>query len=384
MQTLFWAVLEKSLSAVWLIAAVVLLRLVFYKASRRWMCLLWGFVGIRLCVSYTAESPIGLVPDTAAAVGSVASAPSGADVAQMISWVWITGALGLVAYAVITFLLLRRRVTEAAHMGEGVYLCDRIDTPFLLGLFRPRIFLPSALSAEQARYVVAHERTHAKRLDHLWKPLGFSLLIVHWFNPLVWLAYLLLCRDMELACDEAVVCGMSLEERKGYSRTLLACSMPHRGLAAYPVAFGEGKVKHRIRAVLSYRKSTLAATVAVGLITAVTVVCFMTSPLPQSANLPIVKANTGWTLISDFYGNGTNHLCAYREMKAGNGTAYTYVVMEEDGVYYAGEYLGSVDPHRISINQQRRACEAVYSYAAVDDRQNRLILYRADGTPIMQ
>lgn len=385
MRDIFLTVLDMSLSAAWLIAAVVLMRVVFRKASRALICLLWAFVGVRLCVPFTMESPIGLLPQTVVIMEKVAPSSQRADAVELILWVWITGVVGLVAYAVISFLLLRRRVTKAAHLREEVYVCDWVDTPFLLGLFRPRIYLPPLLSEKQISYVVAHERAHQKRLDHIWKPLGFFLLIVHWLNPLVWLAYLLFCRDMELACDEKAVCGMNMRERKGYSHALLSCSMPVRRLAAYPIAFGEGKVKNRIRSVLDYKKPTLMGTAAAVVVMAVTVICFMTSPVPRPSWVSRASAHSiSWTMVSDFYGNGTDNLCAYRTVKTGDGAEYTYVVLEEDGLYYSGEYVGKIDEKQVSFDRQLRCCDGVYACAVIGDDGKSLTLYSPDGRAIVQ
>ena len=385
MREIFLTVLDMSLSAAWLIAAVVLMRVVFRRVSRAWICLLWAFVGLRLCVPFTVESPIGLLPQTAVVIEKVTFSSPRADAADFISWVWIMGVVGLVAYAVISFLLLRRRVTEAAHLREEVYVCDKVDTPFLLGLVRPRIYLPPTLSEKQISYVVAHERAHKKRLDHIWKPLGFCMLIVHWFNPVVWIAYVLLCRDMELACDEKVICGMSMRDRKAYSHTLLSCSIPCRRLAAYPIAFGEGKVKSRIHSVLSYKKPTVMGTAAAVLVMAVTVICFMTSAVSWPSWLSDRSSrNAGWTLVSDFYENGTDNLCAYRAMKMGNGMEFTCVVLEEDGLYYTSEYPGKINEEQVSFDQQLLYCDGIYTYAAIDADGEVLTLYTPDGRAIVQ
>lgn len=385
MREIFLTVLDMSLSAAWLIAAVVLMRVVFRRVSRAWICLLWAFVGVRLCVPFTVESPIGLLPQTDVVFERVVPSLPREDATELISWVWIIGVAGLVVYAVISFLLLRRRVTEAAHLREEIYVCDKVDAPFLLGLFRPRIYLPVTLSEKQISYVVAHERAHQKRLDHIWKPLGFCLLIAHWFNPLAWLAYLLFCRDMELACDESAVCGMSLQERKGYSRVLLSCSMPIQRLSAYPIAFGEGAVKHRIHSVLSYKKPTIMGTAVAVLIMTVTVIGFMTSPVPRPTWLPNhASRNGGWTILSDFYENGTGNLCAYRTMETGNGRKYTCVVLEEDGLYYTCEYAGAIDEKQVSFDRQLHGCDGVYTHAAIDTDGNSLTLYAPDGRAVVQ
>ena len=161
---------------------------------------------------------------------------------------------------------------------DGIWLCDSVSSPFILGIFRPRIYLPSALEPEHRASVLAHERCHLRRKDHWWKPLGFALLAVHWFNPVMWLAYVLLCRDIEAACDERVVKGMEPEERKGYSEALLSCAAPRRSIAACPLAFGEQGVKGRIKSVLSYKKPTLWIILAAVMASVIVGVFFLTDP----------------------------------------------------------------------------------------------------------
>ena len=169
-------------------------------------------------------------------------------------WVWLLGLAAMLAYALVSYLRLRRRVRVSIPLWENIYVCDEVPSPFILGIVRPRIYLPSVLDEAQRGSVLSHERAHLARRDHWWKPLGFALLAVYWFNPLLWLAYTLLCRDIELACDERVVQFMELEERKAYSAALLNCSTNRAHFAACPVAFGEVSVKERIKSVLSYKK----------------------------------------------------------------------------------------------------------------------------------
>ena len=190
--------------------------------------------------------------------------------------VWAAGCAALLAYLLFSFLRFRRRVREAAPLEKGVYLCDAVSAPFILGVLRPKIYLPSALDAARYPAILAHERAHLKRKDHWWKPLGFLLLAAHWFNPLAWAAYALLCRDIELACDEKVIKAADADERKAYSEALLACGAPARPVTACPLAFGEVGVKARIRNVLSYKKPAVWVAVAAVLAASVTAFCFLT------------------------------------------------------------------------------------------------------------
>lgn len=197
------------------------------------------------------------------------------------SYVWLAGVVLLAAYAVFTTLRLHRQVREAARLSDRVWCCDHIRSPFILGVFRPRIYLPSDLDGVARDSVIAHEQAHLHRRDHWWKPLGFLLLMVHWFNPLMWVAYILLCRDIEAACDERVVRDMTAPDRKTYSEVLLACSAPRRLVSACPLAFGETSVKSRVKSVLSYKKPTIWIIVAALLVSTVAGVCLLTDPKPE-------------------------------------------------------------------------------------------------------
>ena len=197
---------------------------------------------------------------------------------ELAGWVWLVGALALLGYGAVSWFRLRRRVDASICLGGAVYLCDAIDTPFLLGILHPRIYLPSSLEEGQRKNVLAHEWAHLARRDHWWKPLGFVLLAVYWFDPFLWLAYGLFCRDIELACDERVVRGMAPDEIRSYSETLLACTMSRRMLGAYPLAFGEGDVKERIRSILEDRKPAFWLTAAAAAACVIAGVCFLTDP----------------------------------------------------------------------------------------------------------
>lgn len=208
------------------------------------------------------------------------------------TYVWLAGVALLAAYAVFTTLRLRRQVGEAAHIADNLWQCDHLRSPFILGLFRPRIYLPSDLSAVARDSVVAHEQAHLRRRDHWWKPLGFVLLMVYWFNPLMWVAYVFLCRDIEAACDESVVRNMNAADRRAYSEALLSCSAPRRLVSACPLAFGETAVKSRIKSVLSYKKPTIWIIVAALLVSTVAGVCLLT-------NRPADKPDTDKPAVSD-------------------------------------------------------------------------------------
>ena len=311
MAAVFLKLLNLSISASWLVLAVLVLRLVS-KRSPKWMnVLLWGIVALRLVLPFSIESALSLIPSaetvSPAAVQfdpapTITSGVSVIDNAvnpslsehfaavptasvnplyvwtEIAGWVWLIGLGAMLLYALVSYLRLRRRVSVSLCVRENIYLCDAISSPFILGVVKPRIYLPSGLDEVQRQNVLSHERAHLTRRDHWWKPLGFALLAVYWFNPVLWLAYALLCRDIELACDERVIRTMDESAVKTYSTVLLACSMPRKAVITCPLAFGEVGVKERVKNALRYKKPAfwvVAASVAVCVVVAV---CFLTNP----------------------------------------------------------------------------------------------------------
>lgn len=311
MAAVFLKLLNLSISASWLVLAVLVLRLVS-KRSPKWMnVLLWGIVALRLVLPFSIESVLSLIPSaetvSPAAVQfdpapTITSGVSIIDNAvnpslsehfaavptasvnplyvwtEIAGWVWLIGLGAMLLYALVSYLRLRRRVSVSLPIRDRIYLCDAISSPFILGVVKPHIYLPSGLDEVQRQNVLAHEQAHLARRDHWWKPLGFALLAVYWFNPVLWLAYTLLCRDIELACDERVIRTMDESAVKTYSTVLLACSMPRKAVITCPLAFGEVGVKERVKNALHYKKPAfwvVAASVAVCVVVAV---CFLTDP----------------------------------------------------------------------------------------------------------
>lgn len=308
MTELFLDVLNASYAASFVVLAVILARPLLKKAPRWMVCALWALVAMRLLVPGIFETSFSLVPsreiippqslyDAAPQIQSgfdsidkavnpvytesLRPAP-GASVNPLQVWlavganVWFLGVLGMGLWALVSCIRVRRRLRERVRAEGNIFLCDNIDSPFIFGLFRPMICLPSTLGEEARQHVIAHERAHLRRRDHWWKPLGFALLTINWFNPLMWVAYILLCRDIEMACDEKVVRDLAVEEKKAYSAALLSCSINPRQITACPLAFGEVGVKQRVRSVLSYKKpafwvilvtAAVAIALAVGLLT---------------------------------------------------------------------------------------------------------------------
>ncbi|MBO5097786.1 MAG: hypothetical protein J6B96_05680 [Agathobacter sp.] len=200
------------------------------------------------------------------------------ELVNVMPWVWAVGVALMLVYMVISYVRLWNRIKISVPIDEKIYICDEIQSPFIFGVVRPSIYVPSHIEKDQMTYILAHEREHLRCLDHMWKPIGFVLLAVHWFNPLVWVAYVLMCRDLELACDERVIRHMDTSEKRNYSETLLACSSPGHYISACPVAFGEIGIKERIKRVFSYKKPTFWVVATALLLCVMVGVCFMTDP----------------------------------------------------------------------------------------------------------
>lgn len=299
MNALFSQLLRQSLTAGWIILALLALRPLLKKVPRWVSCLLWGLPAARLLLPAALESRVSLVPQqlTAGALNltpipmthiPVPTTAEAAPAAQHFSWeavlpwLWLAGMAALAVYALFSYIRLLRRVQVSIRVGDRVFICDNVRSPFILGLFRPRIYLPSDMDQNRAKLVLSHERSHLRRGDHLWKPLGYALLCLHWFNPLCWAAYLLFCRDIEQACDEAVVKDMEAWEKKAYSAALAACSVPRSAIAACPLAFGEVGVKQRIRGILNYRKPKFWVMVLSAVLCVALAAGFLTDPVKAS------------------------------------------------------------------------------------------------------
>lgn len=335
MEKVFLSLLNMSITAGWLVLAVILVRFILKKTPKYLRCLLWIPVGIRLVCPFTVESVISLIPSAETvpeaiiyaespainsgiplinyAVNPVISqslAPSAGSsatpmriIASVAAAVWLAGMAVMLLYMLLSYLKIRRRVREAVRLDGNVWQCDGIGTPFILGVIRPRIYLPTVLSAGDADCVLAHENAHLKRRDHLLKPLAFLLLTVYWFNPLLWVAYVLLCRDIELACDEKVLGEYGAEIKKPYSAALINCGAPGNPVAACPLAFGEVGVKSRIKNVLSYKKPALWVIITTVAVCIVLGACTLTNP-PESLNewLAIRGGQNSDTLTFSFTG----------------------------------------------------------------------------------
>ena len=325
MSELFLTIFNTAIMAGWLVLAVLAARILLKKAPAWTKCALWAIVGIRLVWPFELEGILSLVPSPQTLPPAELTAPApqihtgiphlnsainptftqtftpaptaGVNPLQIVvtvsSILWVVGMVAMAVYALVSYLRLCRRVRVNLPVGEGVYLCDAISSPFILGMVKPKIYLPSELPQEQWDAILSHERAHLARRDHWWKPLGFALLTVFWFHPLLWVAYILLCRDVELACDEKVVKTLSDEEKRDYSETLLQCSVPRKWITACPLAFGETSAKTRIKAVLHYKKPTLWIIIAALIVCSVLAVCFLTEPMNEQQEVITEKDVAG-------------------------------------------------------------------------------------------
>ena len=320
MNEFFLKIINMSISASWLIFAVLILRLVLKKAPKWVNVLLWGIVAIRLICPFSFESALSLIPSAETFPKKIISGPSfdvqsgitpvdnrindylgdryfegvtvpannGNTIMTILTIVWTIGILLLVAYTVISYWRLHREIDTAVRYKDNIFQSENVSSPFVLGLIKPRIYLPFKLDGQDMEHVVAHEQAHIRRKDHWWKPLGFLLLTIHWFNPLMWLAYVLLCRDIELACDEKVIKGLSNEQRADYTQALVACSVNHRMIAACPLTFGEVGVKERVKSVMNYKKPAFWVIIIAVIICVGVAACFLTNPKQDRYTLRIV------------------------------------------------------------------------------------------------
>lgn len=321
MESVFLEFFNMSITASWLVLAVVLFRFIFKKAPKSLRVVMWGLVAFRLVCPFSIESVLSMIPSTETVPqaimtgdafrvssgiemvdnsineylgdhyyeGVTVPTDAGSNFMSAISIVWIMGVTIMLLYTLISYLRITKQVREATPLKENMWICDNVSTPFILGVVKPRIFLPSSMNDEDLKFVIAHEKAHIKRGDHLWKPLGFMLLTVYWFNPVIWVAYILLCRDIELACDEKVIKRMGADFKKQYSEALINCSVSRKMVSACPLAFGETGVKGRIKSVLNYKKPAFWV-IVVAIISAIAItICFMTNPQTNDGHVDSPK-----------------------------------------------------------------------------------------------
>lgn len=320
MTEFFLSVVNRSISAGWIVLGVLLLRSLLRKAPKWITVLLWGVVALRLVCPFTIESAMSLIPSAQTIspgimmernpsvnsgipiINSVINpiivksfAPDPATSANplqllipILSVFWVAGIVGMLLYTAVSYLRLKKKIGTAVRLRDNLFQSENVASPFVLGMVKPRIYLPFGLNEQDMSHVIAHEQAHIRRKDHWWKPLGFALLALHWFNPLIWLGYVLLCRDIELACDEKVIKGLGDGQKADYSQALLTCSVNRSRIAACPLAFGEVGVKNRVKSVLNYRKPAVWIIVMAIAASAVAAVCFLTDPISDAGGVKLM------------------------------------------------------------------------------------------------
>ncbi|MCI5485693.1 MAG: hypothetical protein MR426_11635 [Clostridiales bacterium] len=411
MTRVFLYLANMSITAGYLILAVLLLRLLLHRVPRNLLLWLWLPVGLRLILPVSLRSALSLIPNAKPIPMDIAYSPAPAIdsgipvidrvvnpaitenltpvvtasvnpmqiVLAIISNLWLAGMVVMLLYAAVSYCRLSRKCAVSMHLQGKLYLCDGISTPFILGIIRPRIYLPSDMNPESQSYVLKHEAAHLHHRDHWWKPLGFLLLCVYWFQPLVWIAYFLFCRDLEMACDERAVAGMGEGERKAYSYALLSCAAPRHTIAMCPVAFGENSVKSRIKNVLRFKKAGFWVIAVVLVVTLIASVCFLTNP-KEDEEPPLQIETTApteesYTPISGYYpytnGKLSLDIGKVSGMKTeivqdAKGEAYTQTtLLTEPGVS-----VTIVDPDMLNGQEQWRLCEATGSLAPIPIRDD--------------
>ena len=319
MGTVFLKVFNMGFTASWLILVVVILRLLLRRAPKWISCLLWALVAVKLLCPFSLESAVSLIPsneplpekiitgntfrvNTGVGImdspvneyledhyyeGVSVAADNGFHVMTALGMIWITGVILLLLYSFISYYRLHRLTRASVRLKDNIFACDAVDTPFILGVVKPRIYLPSAMESAQTEYVLAHEWAHLKRGDHIWKPVGFLILTVYWFWPPCLLSYILFCRDIELACDERVIASLKQENRRSYAEALLSCSVKQSMVTACPLAFGEVGVKERIKNVLHYKKPAFWFVLVAIIACLAVAVCFLTNPKKEEES-PVV------------------------------------------------------------------------------------------------
>ncbi len=341
MESVFIKMLNMSIAAGWLILAIILLRLLLKKSPKSIRCILWAMAGVRLLSPFTFESFLSLIPSAETvpqeilyshsptihsgvetlnnAVNPFISKTFAPDMmtsanplqiyAFIAAIIWIIGIAVILTYALINYIILHRKVREAVCQENRIWLCDHISTPFILGLFRPRIYMPSSINEQDQLYVAAHEYAHIKRHDHWWKMLAFALLSIYWFHPLIWIAYHLFSQDLELACDEKVIHDMGTENKKPYADALINCSASCRPHTACPLAFCEIGAALRVKAILHYKKPTVWIMAAAAILCFAVGICFLTNPssiqlraMEQQQKPDLIKMsglNRSYTITAD-------------------------------------------------------------------------------------
>lgn len=403
MNSLFTSVLEISWQAGLIALAVMAVRPLLRRAPRRAVCMLWLLVALRLLLParLTVESPVSLQQPESPPIQAYqelrqqekayVSAPpeqrlemAGPAAAQgfalldQLPAIWLTGVGCMALYMALSLLRMRWRLRAAPRIQDNVYRCTDWSTPFVLGVLAPRIYVPETVSEQDFPQVLAHERCHIRRWDHVWKPLAFLLLAVNWFNPVLWAAYVLLGRDMERACDEMVLKNATPIQRAAYSRALVACAAQPKMAAVCPLAFGEVAVKERVKNVLNYKKPALWAVILLVVAAAIIGVCLLTKPAEDKSGYPL-DAEKLFALRTEYVGDnaavsGILDALGFRVAgAAGDGQAYTYsfeveTASEPYGVVVRYAFTGAL-PQRTAEWNRQMAQRGYLALALIDNAE---------------
>lgn len=402
MDSLFTSVLEISWQAGLIALAVMAVRPLLRRAPRRAVCMLWLLVALRLLLParLTVESPVSLQQPESPPIQAYqelrqqekvyVSAPpeqrsemegpaaaQGFALLDQLPAIWLTGVGCMALYMALSLLRMRWRLRAAPRIQDNVYRCTDWSTPFVLGVLAPRIYVPETVSEQDFPQVLAHERCHIRRWDHVWKPLAFLLLAVNWFNPVLWAAYVLLGRDMERACDEMVLKNATPAQRAAYSRALVSCAAQPKMAAVCPLAFGEVAVKERVKNVLNYKKPALWAVILLVVAAAIIAVCLLTKPAGKDAGVP--DAETLYALRTEYIGDnaavsGILDALGFRAAgAAGDGQAYTYsfeveTASEPYGVVVRYAFTGAL-PQRTAEWNRQMAQRGYLALALIDNAE---------------
>ncbi len=378
MSEIFLKIINMSISANYIVLAVLLLRLLLKKAPKLFTIVLWGVVAVRLVCPFSIESVLSLIPSseivsptimtdktptintgipiinsTLNPIISESFTPHPGDSANPLQiWIptltaiWLVGIATLLIYTVSSYAHVRRKTGTAVLYKENIYQSENVVSPFVLGIIKPKIYLPFNINEKEMEHVIAHEMAHVRRKDHLWKPLGFLSLTLHWFNPLMWLAYVLFCRDIELACDEKVIKALDHDARADYSQALLTCSVNRRMIAACPLAFGEVGVKERVKSVLKYKKPAFWIIIVSIIACVALVVCFLTNPIRdfQEPNNDSSNENTHESDTNISEDENTNNKNEAHDSNESHKwkvepTVITFPESSEQHVYYEPNYI---------------------------------------------
>lgn len=386
MSQVFLKLVNMGISAGWIVLAVCLCRLLFKKMPKWITVLLWGIVALRLICPFTVESMLSLIPSKETVSPDImmdatpelntgipelngiinpsftqsftpdllASANPLQIFVPLAALVWGVGVVAILGYGFFSYVRVRRKVKTAVLLEKGIYQCETVGTPFVLGLIKPTVYLPFSMDEKDMDSVIAHEKAHIQRKDHLWKPLGYLLLAVYWFHPLIWLGYILLCRDIELACDEKVIRDMDVSQRADYTEALLKCAVNHPSITACPLAFGEVGVKKRVKTVLRYKKPAFWLLILGIILCGVLAICFLTDPVTPSEEILSFVEEAVWEHNEGKYYPGTFRCADLAVLgtrrEKNTTTVYLWVLYQE----YDKVYERVKDPDGSSVQVQRK------------------------------